>query len=262
MAQTIYLTELTSLPVESQLQIRDLRNRSEIRAVMYSDHLIALNEHLQWLRTLKDDRTQIVFAVVEETKTPLGLVSLRKIDRVHKKADWAFYLAGDRKIGLAPALELSLIDFAFERLGLEKLNCEVLEGNAAVLKLHSRFFFEAEGFRKSEIVKDGCRLGVHMLGLRRDVWLAKRASLLDRYRLLFEGFNIQVNWTDSEQQQSPIDRIETARARNNLNWMNILRIALDRSPEFAGQLIAEIKTIDQEISGLTQTLIESIKDTR
>ena len=49
---------------------------------------------------------------------------------------------------------------------------------------------------------------------------------------------------------------EAARARNNLNWMSISRIALERSPETAKEIVAEIKKIDQEISALTQKLIE------
>jgi RimJ/RimL family protein N-acetyltransferase len=43
--------------------------------------------------------------------------------------------------GLGAAIEASFIDFAFDTLGIEKLNCEVIEGNDTVVKLHKRFLF-------------------------------------------------------------------------------------------------------------------------
>jgi len=160
--------------------------------------------------------------------------------------------------GLGSALEYSFIDFIFNTLGMEKLNCEVIEGNDAVVKLHKKFLFQEEGFRRSSILKNGVRMGIHFLGLTKEDWLAGRGEIQERYKGVFEKFSVSIKWQPNEETAAPhpIDQIEAARARNNLNWMSILRLALEKSPETAKPIVAEIKRIDREISTLTDKLIE------
>ena len=59
-----------------------------------------------------------------------------------------------------------------------------------------RFGFEEEGFRRSNIEKDGVRLGVHFLGLQRSVWLERRADLRRSYKAILEKFGVDIEWKD------------------------------------------------------------------
>ena len=54
---------------------------------------------------------------------------------------------------------------------VQKLNCEVIEGNNPVVKLHKKFLFKDEGFRRSNIIKGEKRIGVHFLGLTKEDWI-------------------------------------------------------------------------------------------
>ena len=45
-----------------------------------------------------------------------------------------------------------------------------------------------------------------------------------------------------------LDELEKVRAKNNINWMNILRLAFKNSPEEARKIISEINKKDNEIS--------------
>jgi len=256
-SKVIELVPLTDLDTETQLKVREIRNEDNVRKWMYTDHVIGVNEHLDWINRLKQDDSQIVFVVLNEERCPLGVVSIRAIDRVHKKADWAFYLTETARGGLGSALEYSIIDFFFDTLGMDKLNCEVIEGNDAVVKMHKKFFFQEEGFRNSHILKNGVRIGVHLLGLTKEDWLVGKADIEEKYKKVFEKFTISIQWKQNEETAGdPIDQIEAARARNNLNWMSILRLALEKSPETAKPIVAEIKRIDREISALTDKLTE------
>jgi len=255
--KAIELVLLTSLDTESQLRVREIRNEENVRKWMYTDHAIGANEHLGWINRLKHDDRQIVFVVLDEERSPLGVVSVNAIDRLHKKTDWAYYLTETARGGLGSALEYSFINFIFDTLGMDKLNCEVIEGNDAVVKLHKKFLFQEEGFRRSNILKNDARIGVHFLGLTKEDWLAGKAEIQEKYKGVFEKFSVSVQWQPSEETASqPIDQIEAARARNNLNWMSILRLALEKSPETAKPIVAEIKRIDREISALTDKLTE------
>ena len=47
-----------------------------------------------------------------------------------------------------------------------------------------------------------------------------------------------------------IDKIEKARAKNNINWMNILRLAIKNSPDEAMRVLRRINKKDQNINDL------------
>lgn len=53
-----------------------------------------------------------------------------------------------------------------------------------------------------------------------------------------------------------IDEIEQIRTRNNVNWMNLLRVALKANPQATMALVREINTRDNEISELFARLGE------
>ena len=47
-----------------------------------------------------------------------------------------------------------------------------------------------------------------------------------------------------------IDEIEKIRSKNNINWMNVLRLAFKHAPDEARKLVSEINIDDQKISKL------------
>ena len=250
---------LSTIDVERQMMLRDIRNQDSVRKWMYSDHLIDVNEHLSWLASLKQSTSQYAFAILDDKGSPVGLVSLSSIDIKNRKADWAFYLAQSERGGLGAAIEFYFLDFVFDALKIEKLNCEVIEGNNAVLKMHKKFLFKEEGVRKFNVIKDGIRKDVVLLGLSKGDWQAGSSSVYERYGSVIEKFSISIDSSFLLQaDKNPIDLIEAARAKNNLNWMSILRIALEKSPTIATPIVSEIRKLDKEISALTDDLLDEI----
>lgn len=53
-----------------------------------------------------------------------------------------------------------------------------------------------------------------------------------------------------------IDEIEKVRTRNNVNWMDILRLAFTHAPDDAKQLMKKINTADDQISNLLKKLLK------
>ncbi len=53
---------------------------------------------------------------------------------------------------------------------------------------------------------------------------------------------------------SIIDQIEKVRTKNNMNWMDILRLAFIHSPEDAKKLMKKIDLEDNQISDLVKKL--------
>ena len=57
-----------------------------------------------------------------------------------------------------------------------------------------------------------------------------------------------------------IDELERVRANNNINWMNILRLAFKNSPSEARKIISEINKKDNEISHILDKLSKNKTD--
>lgn len=168
---------LTDASPAIQAHVRTLRNQQDVRKFMYTSHEITEQEHANWLASLQGNPRQQVFVVIKDEQA-VGVVSLNAINVLHKTADWAFYLdVGLQGKGLGSLVEFWMLDYAFDVAGLEKLNCEVLAMNAAVVKMHQKFGFEVEGVRRQNVVKDGVRVDVVLLGITKAEWQNKRPAL-------------------------------------------------------------------------------------
>ena len=189
----ILLREITKCTDEQKKSVLKVRNQESVRKSMYTEHKIPLNEHLAWVERLQSDNRQIVFVVLVDDVVS-GVVSVNAIDRLHLKSDWAFYLDANFRGGLGAALEFGLINFVFQRVGLEKVNCEVIETNETVVKLHKKFGFVEEGFRRENIIKNGNRVGVFFLGLTRSDWAREKETVKNRYEKVINKFDLEIEY--------------------------------------------------------------------
>ena len=180
--------EITSCTSEQIKNIRHLRNLENIRKFMYTDHIITEQEHLNYIRKLKNDKKNLVFIIFNHTNEIIGLLSINSIDKMNKKADWAFYTNPEIK-NIGGVIEYYFIEFFFNQLNFEKLNCKVLENNMSTQKLHKRFLFEEEGIKKEKIIKDYERKDVYLYGLTKTKWNNKKFTL-SKFDNFFNKYNV------------------------------------------------------------------------
>lgn len=154
-----------------------IRNQDEVRKNMYTDHVITADEHATWIERIVDSTQDRFFAVIVENEV-VGGISLSRIDRANKRAEWAFYL--DKSMqgkGVGAALEYRFLNYTFDDVGLQKLNCEVLDFNEKVASFHQRFGFLREGVRRRHLVRDGVFHDTILLGITAEEWRASRQHL-------------------------------------------------------------------------------------
>lgn len=191
--KTLNLINILSGSNEVKEKVRLIRNEENVRKWMYSDHIITESEHINWLEGLSKDESNRVYAVVTESGETLGVVSINSINKIHERAEWAYYLTKNARSGIGAILEYEIINFIFDNLNIKKLNCEVIEGNDSVISMHTKFGFQLEGFRKSNIIKSGERLGVHFLGITQEEWHAKRDLIKNKYDKLLSKYVVVWN---------------------------------------------------------------------
>ncbi len=162
--------------------IREWRNQQANREVSNNQHVISPDEHRAWWERTSDDPTRRVL-VLEIGSRACGVVNFFDLDLDAEKrtGSWGFFLdheglsADDATFVAWNTAMKEAIEYAFDELGLDVLEAEVLEENEAVRATNRRFRF-TEGTPQTREA-DGRTTTVIPISLRReDRRRARRSS--------------------------------------------------------------------------------------
>ena len=155
------------------------RNAPSVRANMYTQHEITLDEHLSWWHRmqLRSDQQYFMF---ECNNAALGIVAFNDIDVTNKNASWAFYASPNAPNGTGSKMEFLALDYAFNTISLHKLCCEVLAFNAPVVKLHQKFGFKIEGILREQFETTNGFVDIYRLGILASEWQDRRQQMLNK----------------------------------------------------------------------------------
>jgi ribosomal-protein-alanine N-acetyltransferase len=93
---------------------------------------------------------------LKSEKKIVGMISLFKVDRMHKKAGIGYWIGRKyRKQGLVSEAEKILLNFAFNKLKLNKVKGEAMVENKGSNALFKKFGFRKTGIFKEELIKKG-----------------------------------------------------------------------------------------------------------
>jgi len=160
-------------------QILEWRNSERIRAVMFTDRIITIDEHRAWFESLKH-RQDSIYKIFEFLGQPAGLINLTDIDLYNKKCYWGFYLGkDDLPPGIGSIMGYLGLDFAFEKNNIRKLCGRVLAFNTSSIKFFKRFGFLEEGRFLKHVFKNGRYEDVISFALFNEAWRDNKKTLED-----------------------------------------------------------------------------------
>lgn len=167
---------LRAIKLEELELMLSWRNAPTVRANMYTRHEISLTEHLAWWARIQGRSDQQYF-MYELDVLPLGIVAFNGLDDLNKNSFWAFYAAPSAPKGTGSRMEYLALEYAFTKLGLHKLCCEVLAFNGAVIKLHEKFGFKVEGILREQHKLEDAFADIFRLGMLATEWSVKREEM-------------------------------------------------------------------------------------
>ncbi len=131
---------------EDLVTILKWRNQEKMRAVMFTDHMISLEEHLKWWKKVSQSDAQQAFIFCMDN-IDYGISYFFDINFANYSAHWGFYFKNLNaknaleKLLLWQKIESESIEYVFKVLAIKTLICETFAFNKAVIKLHQRFGF-------------------------------------------------------------------------------------------------------------------------
>ncbi|WP_328186502.1 UDP-4-amino-4,6-dideoxy-N-acetyl-beta-L-altrosamine N-acetyltransferase [Marinobacter sp. OP 3.4] len=132
------------------------RNNPVVRASMFSQDVIHLNQHREWFRRESAKQDSAWFLFIDANKNPAGVVYFTNMDRIANHVFWGFYAAPGATPGTGTKMGIEALDYIFDTEGFHKVNAEVLETNERSYALHKKLGFRIEGtFNDHYLGRDG-----------------------------------------------------------------------------------------------------------
>ncbi|MEW5919763.1 MAG: UDP-4-amino-4,6-dideoxy-N-acetyl-beta-L-altrosamine N-acetyltransferase [Bacillota bacterium] len=146
------------------------RNSERVRANMFTDHIITIDEHRQWFQNLKE-KDNDVFLIFEYDRTPYGLTCFNQIDKLNYNCFWGFYLGiNNPEPGFGTIMAYVSLNYAFFSLEVKKIYGKVFAFNTASIKLFKKMGFHQECYLKQHVLKKGSYEDVIIFALSKDKW--------------------------------------------------------------------------------------------
>ena len=150
------------------MQIRKLNNSDALGMLEWMhDPEISSHFRTDFSRMTKKDVQKFIldaqnfhqyrhYAIVDDEDKYLGTISLKEIDLVNMKAEYAIVLRKEAMgKGVAYHASKMILRIAFQELGLNKVYLNVLSNNKRAIELYERLGFKFEGCFRQELLING-----------------------------------------------------------------------------------------------------------
>lgn len=135
----ITLLNYTRLSTKQHEELLAIRNLPAIREYAGSFDPIKMNEHLQWIETLKTSSKKLYLAILFES-SPIG--GLHFIKNELNNNTWGIFFRPDTSTTIISSVTLNFIDISFDRFKTNTLISIVHKNNKSAIRFNERLGFK------------------------------------------------------------------------------------------------------------------------
>ncbi len=155
-------------------------NDPEIQRNLGSWHFpVSIDALKKWLENFSFNDINQRFIIDTQEHGPIGTANLVSINWKDRNAFHGM-LIGDKKFrgcGYGTDTVLTIMRYAFEELGLERLDTTIIEYNTASLKLYTKCGWAEEGRKENAFFRQNRYWNNVILGITRHNWVQLKPSL-------------------------------------------------------------------------------------
>lgn len=160
------LRPMTAADLESVLE---LRNHTEIRRYMLTQHEISLEEHTSWFDCASQN-PGLQLLVLEIDGKFCGFVQFKETNYRGVMA-WGFYVAPNAPKGTGRKLGVAALNHAFKTLPLHKICGQALLWNQPSIEFHKSLGFAQEGILRDQHFDGAAYHDLICFGILRREWM-------------------------------------------------------------------------------------------
>ncbi len=160
----ILFQNYTFLSAKEQLELLSIRNQEKIRELSLSNKFIQEQDHLQWIRTLKEDKNKEFYAISVEGKIVGGI----NIFSLNFHPTWGIFFNDKTELLTKALVPLYFLEYIFDKFNIKTIHSEILSNNENALS-----FNKSLGFKEISVIND-----IVKLELSYDNFSKKKKSIL------------------------------------------------------------------------------------
>lgn len=144
-------------------------NDSENNEFLHYDIPLTVEKTQKWWEGVKDREDRKDFIILYE-EIPVGLIGLLNIDKKNSNAELHIIL-GEKEYkgkGIAKKAVKALLDYSFDKIGLDRVYLYVEEKNLAAIKLYEKAGFTREGKLRKHIRKGNISYDYLVFGILKE----------------------------------------------------------------------------------------------
>lgn len=151
----VYLRNMT---LEDTERIVKWRNSEESQKNSIRQELFTKEGHLQWVRSMVDTGKVVQMMICDSVShEPIGVTSVKDIDKQHKKAEFSILIGEDKARGLGYGTQAGklMVQYGFQVLGLHKIYLKVYASNIRAIRSYEKVGFVKEACLHDDIFVGG-----------------------------------------------------------------------------------------------------------
>jgi len=159
---------LRAITMDDMQMICDMFNDSEMEAsVVGWAFPIALDQQISWYKEHMNDRDQHRFVIETPEYGAVGVMVLGDIDWKNRTAMHGIKLAKKevRGKGIGTDALMAILRYAFDELGMHRIESTILTNNKASIALHAQCGFKEEGILRECVYKNGRYQDVYSISI-------------------------------------------------------------------------------------------------
>lgn len=157
------------------------RNSDQAYDAFFTHTLLNLDKQTRWYEDQLNDPSQFNFAIVHsETGLTIGMISLYHIDPICKRCEWGRVMIGNKNYldsGYAREAIEVVLEYAFEYLGMHRVQCTAMATNKKVVQLYDSIGFRREGVWREYVFKKGRYVDVVFFSMLQDEYRERQGLL-------------------------------------------------------------------------------------
>ncbi len=171
---------LRAMEPEDMEMYRDMINDEDVsRMVVGWSFPVSKKEQMDWYeRAVTDENKRFTICMLDDDK-PVGMVTLTDIDLVNRSAVHGIKLhpSCPKGKGVGTDAVMTLMEYAFNQLNLNRLDGEWLLYNVASKGLYEKCGWHEEGVKKQAIFRDGKYHDLAITGIIKEEFLKTKERL-------------------------------------------------------------------------------------
>jgi UDP-4-amino-4,6-dideoxy-N-acetyl-beta-L-altrosamine N-acetyltransferase len=122
--------------------VLDMRNHPDIKIWMHNQSNISKKSHFDFIRGLKSDTTRCYFLIKQQQQI-LGSINFSNISQYNNFVEFGLYANPFQSLkGSGRLLEAVATYYAYDKIGVQKLNIEVYSDNERAINFYNKCGFK------------------------------------------------------------------------------------------------------------------------